>query len=86
VVGELKNTKGREEEREKELVAELGVVTTCSSEIRFLGGGGESAECTTDERRAVASKKSVVPGKKGTTRKYHRCCDGVSFGLVGSKP
>jgi len=35
VVGELKNTKGREEEREKELVAELGVVTTCSSEIRF---------------------------------------------------
>jgi len=65
----LKNTKGREEEREKELVAELGVVTTCSSEIRFLGGGGESAECTTDERRAVASKKIGSTGQERNDEK-----------------
>ena len=42
--------RGRKRER---AFADLGVVTTCSTEIRFLGGG-ESAECTTDERRTVA--------------------------------
>ena len=35
-----------------------------------------------DERRTVASKKSVVSSKKETARKYHRRSDGVSFELT----
>jgi len=67
VVGEWKKVQADERRRGRKrerAFADSGVVTTCSSEIRFLGGGGESAECTQTKGAQLRQKNQSYQARK----------------------